>query len=154
MLIWLSLWSKVQTVYTWSRWCHSCLKPIVSCLIKIQTCFTFVVSTYTGYPEKEVIKWVFLLLMAVIFTHCCHQQIHAGKPSDTCGRMRGSILSMCRHVSCQGGQVRGTLPNGTPLSSSYAPLQMLTQHGRSRPLLDVTSDYIIHTTLVQSNLIT
>jgi len=37
MLAWLSDWSEVQMICTWSSWCHC--QPIVSCLIKIQFWF-------------------------------------------------------------------------------------------------------------------
>ena len=30
--------------------------PVVSCLIQIQTCFTFSVPAYTGCPGKEAVK--------------------------------------------------------------------------------------------------
>ena len=32
--------------------------PVISCLIKIQTGFTFLVPAYPGCPEKEAVKWV------------------------------------------------------------------------------------------------
>jgi len=32
--------------------------PIISCLILIQTGFTFLVPTYPGYPGKEAVKRV------------------------------------------------------------------------------------------------
>jgi len=37
VLLWLSVWSKVQIVCIWSSWCHS----ISSCFIKIQNGWTF-----------------------------------------------------------------------------------------------------------------
>jgi len=34
VLAWLSVWSEVQMICIWSRWCHC--HPIISCFIKIQ----------------------------------------------------------------------------------------------------------------------
>ena len=32
--------------------------PVISCLIQIQTSFTFLVLAYPGCPGKEATKWV------------------------------------------------------------------------------------------------
>ena len=34
-------------------------KPHISCLILIQTGFTFLVPAYPGFPGKEAVKWVY-----------------------------------------------------------------------------------------------
>ena len=36
--------------------------PIVSCLTKIQTGFTFLLPAYPGCPGKEAVTWVFSLM--------------------------------------------------------------------------------------------
>ena len=53
---WLSVWNKVQMMCIWSSWCHCHL--IISCFIKIQIRFTFLVPAYPGCPGKEAIKQV------------------------------------------------------------------------------------------------
>jgi len=37
----------------------------VSCLSKIQIGFTFLVPAYPGYPGKEAVKWLLLLLLLI-----------------------------------------------------------------------------------------
>jgi len=44
--------------------CH----PIISCFIKIQIGFTFLVPAYTGCPEKEAIEGV----SAVSLSYMCY----------------------------------------------------------------------------------
>jgi len=39
--------------------------PIISCFIKIQNAFTFLVLSYPGCPGKEAIKWVSVCLRNV-----------------------------------------------------------------------------------------
>jgi len=51
VLAWLSIWGEVQMIRTWSSWCHC--HPIVSCFIKIQNGFTFLVLAYPGCPGKR-----------------------------------------------------------------------------------------------------
>jgi len=36
------------------------LPPIISCFVKINNGFTFLVPAYLGCPGKEAIKWVFV----------------------------------------------------------------------------------------------
>jgi len=38
----------------------------VSCSSKIQIAFTFLVLAYPGYPGKEAIKWLLLLLLSYL----------------------------------------------------------------------------------------
>jgi len=52
VLVWLSVWSEVQIVASQNY--------IISCLIKIQTGFIFLVPAYLGCPGKEAIKQVLL----------------------------------------------------------------------------------------------
>jgi len=33
VLLWLSVWSKVQMICIWNSWCHC--HPVISCFIKI-----------------------------------------------------------------------------------------------------------------------
>jgi len=47
-LVWLSLWSEVQTICIWSSWCHC--HPIISCFITIQIGLTFLVLAYPDCP--------------------------------------------------------------------------------------------------------
>jgi len=49
VLVWLSVWSEVKMICIRSTWyqCH----PIISCFIKTQTDFTFLVPAYPGCPE-------------------------------------------------------------------------------------------------------
>jgi len=56
VLLWLSVWSKVQIICIWSSWrhCHS----VSSCFIKIQNGTASLVSAYPGCPGKETNKWV------------------------------------------------------------------------------------------------
>ena len=42
----------------WSSWC--CCHPVISCFIKIQNGFTFLVPVYPGCHGKEAVKWVFV----------------------------------------------------------------------------------------------
>jgi len=42
------------------------LPPIISCFIKIQTGFTFLVLAYSGGPGKEAIKRVSVLKVKII----------------------------------------------------------------------------------------
>ena len=58
VLLWLSVWSIVQMICIWSSYCH----PIISCFIKIQNGFTFLVLTYSGCPGKEAVKLVLLVV--------------------------------------------------------------------------------------------
>ena len=39
VLVWLSVWSKVQMICIWSSWCH--YHPIISCFIEIQNVLHF-----------------------------------------------------------------------------------------------------------------
>jgi len=44
----------------WSSWCHC--HPVMSCFIKIQIGFTFLVPAYQGCPGKEAVKWLSVCL--------------------------------------------------------------------------------------------
>jgi len=57
VLAWLAVWSEVQMICIWSSWCHC--HPIISCFIKFQNGFTFLMPAYTCYPGKEDVKWEF-----------------------------------------------------------------------------------------------
>jgi len=48
MLMWLSVWSEVQMIYI-----SYCPSPIISCIIKIQIGFTFLMPVYPRWPGKE-----------------------------------------------------------------------------------------------------
>jgi len=51
VLVWLSVWSEVQMVCTWSSWCHC--HPVISCFIQIQNASSFLVPSYPGCPGKR-----------------------------------------------------------------------------------------------------
>ena len=88
MLAWLSIWSKVQMICTWSSWCHC--HPIVSCFVKIPIGLTFLVLGYPAYPGKEAVKqvsWIlshlFLKLMfSMWLRHACSMSGNVGSVSD------------------------------------------------------------------------
>jgi len=86
LFIYLSIWSKVQMICTWSSWCHC--YSIISCFIKIQNGLTFLVPAYTGCSGKEAVKWVSGVCSV------CHWCQHA----CTCGRIYG--IKRCV-LSCQ-----------------------------------------------------
>jgi len=54
----LSFWSEVQVICVWSCWCHCHL--IISCFIKIQIGWTFLVPAYPGWSGKDAVcrEWV------------------------------------------------------------------------------------------------
>ena len=56
VLMWLSVWSKVQTCI-WPSWCH-CHSLTVSCFSKIQIGFTFLVPAHPGSPGQRAVKRV------------------------------------------------------------------------------------------------
>jgi len=49
---WLSVWSEVQMICTWSSWCHL----IISCFIKIQTGLTFLVRPTRLYWKRACLS--------------------------------------------------------------------------------------------------
>ena len=52
VLVWLSVWSKVQTCI-WPSWCHC---HSLSCFSKIQIGFTFLVPAHLGSHGKRAVK--------------------------------------------------------------------------------------------------
>ena len=46
--VWLSVWSEVRMICVWSSCCHC--QPIISCFIKIEIGFTFLLLAYYGRP--------------------------------------------------------------------------------------------------------
>jgi len=58
VLTWLSVCSKVQIVCIWSINATASQDAIISCLIQIQTGFSFLLLAYPCCPGKEVVKWV------------------------------------------------------------------------------------------------
>jgi len=56
VLVWLSVYSKVQMLCIWSSWCHC--HPIISCFITILNGLTF-----PGCPGKKAIKWLPVCLL-------------------------------------------------------------------------------------------
>jgi len=64
VLVWLSVWSKMQMICILSGWCRC--HPIISCFIKIQNDFAYLILAYPGCPEKEAVKWVLLFCDCVV----------------------------------------------------------------------------------------
>ena len=57
MLVWLSVWSKVQTcIWPSCCHCHSLTVKTVSCFSKIQIGSTFLVPAHLGSPGKRAVK--------------------------------------------------------------------------------------------------
>jgi len=56
VLLLLSVWSEVLVICIWSSWCLC--HPDISCFIKIQNGFTFLVPDYSGCPGKDAVKRV------------------------------------------------------------------------------------------------
>jgi len=54
VLVWLSVWGKVQMICIWSSWCHC--HPIISALIKIQIGLTFLVPAYQVFLGKRLLN--------------------------------------------------------------------------------------------------
>ena len=57
VLIWLSVWSKVQTCI-WPRWCHCHSLSLAS--VKSRLVFTFLVPAHPGSPGKRAVKRVYV----------------------------------------------------------------------------------------------
>ena len=61
VVLWLYVWSKVLNFFAYGPADATAmfLNPIISCLIKIQTGFTFLVPAWSGCPGKEAVeKWL------------------------------------------------------------------------------------------------
>jgi len=56
VLVWLSVWSKVQVICIWSSCCH-CHLIISYYFIKIQNGLTFLVLAYPGCAGKGAVEW-------------------------------------------------------------------------------------------------
>jgi len=112
VLVWLSVWSKVQMICFWSSWCHC--HPIISCFIKIQTGLTSLALAYSSCPRKKDDKWVFVLSYKINITHCLYHIIWL---LDS-GRLACSkstiyvVQSPMRHESCYPASI-GLTSKGT-----------------------------------------
>jgi len=62
VLVWLSVWSKVQTCI-WPSWCHCHSLPL--CFRKIQIGFTFLVPVHLGSTGKRAVKRVCVYLWKI-----------------------------------------------------------------------------------------
>jgi len=70
VLMWLSVWCRVQIMCIWSSWCHCHL--IISCLISEGSIYSiFLVLAYVCCPGKEDTKWVFFLSPLVLNKNMC-----------------------------------------------------------------------------------
>jgi len=92
VLAWLSVWSEVQMSCMWSSWCHC--YPIISCFIKIQNGFTFLVPAYPHCPGKEVVKWVSVCLSGPgpYLPFCCARLLLI--------EAYGLLLTFCMSYKC------------------------------------------------------
>ena len=63
VLVWLSVWSEVQTCI-WPSWCHW-HSLSVSCFSKIQIGFIFLVLAHLDSPGKRAVKWVCVLVTSL-----------------------------------------------------------------------------------------
>jgi len=89
----LAVWSEVQMICTWSRWCHC--HPIISCFIKIQIGLAFLVPAYPGCPGKDAVKRVSVCLSVIRQT--VRAVVSIGAANMTCCRgcptLQCSVLS-------------------------------------------------------------
>jgi len=70
VLAWLSVWSEVQTCIMAQL---MPLPPTVSCFIKIQIGFTFLVLAHLGSPGQRAVKRVCvygIIILMLFFTYC------------------------------------------------------------------------------------
>jgi len=70
VLAWLSVWSEVQTCIMAQL---MPLPPTVSCFIKIQIGFTFLVPAHLGSPGQRAVKRVCvygIIILMLFFTYC------------------------------------------------------------------------------------
>jgi len=82
------------------RLCELPLPLTVSCYSKIQIGFTFLVPAYPGYPGKEAVKWLLLLLLwvkALSRVHTFPDQFYFASASR---QLTALFLASCRIVSC------------------------------------------------------
>ena len=64
MVVWLYVWSEVKMIYIWFSWCHCHIT--ISCFIKTQNGFSFLLLACQGWPGKEAIKRVFVCLFVLV----------------------------------------------------------------------------------------
>jgi len=69
VLLWLSIGSEMQMICMWFSQCHC--HPIISCFLKIQNGFTFLVPAYPGCPGKEAVKQVLACSEYIMFAVFC-----------------------------------------------------------------------------------
>ena len=43
--------------------------PVISCLVKVQTGFVFLVPAHPGCPEEEAVTWVFCFVFVRLLNH-------------------------------------------------------------------------------------
>jgi len=68
VVVWLSVWSKVQTCI-WPSWCHCHSLSLAS--VKSRLVFTFLVAAHLGSPGKRAVKWVCVCKVSALnYLHC------------------------------------------------------------------------------------
>ena len=85
VLVWLSVWSEVQTCI-WPSW-YGIWPLTVSCFSKIQIGFTFLVPAHLGSPRKRAVKRVWVCSwtsplqghLTVLKVTVCHTARHYGE---------------------------------------------------------------------------
>ena len=66
VLVWLSVWSEVQTCI-WSSCCHC---RSLTCFSKVQIGFTFLVPAHPGSPGKRAVKLVCMCMVPAHLGSC------------------------------------------------------------------------------------
>jgi len=83
MLVWLSVWSKVQTCI-WPSWCHCYSLSLASVKSRLVLPFCFLVPAHLGSPGKRAIKQVCVCVCQTLFsTLSQHRQNMQGRKGRT-----------------------------------------------------------------------
>jgi len=129
----------------WSSWCHC--HHVVSCFIKIQNGFTFLVPAYPGCHGKEAVKWVFVCFVRKDCGQICSWKRSRRRWHHLCWTLAMS-LSTAEHVKhvCA---VQSTWEWGATTTSA---LPMTSRHAlKWRSYRNVLSfDWIIRTVITTS----
>ena len=87
MLVWLSVWSKVQIVCMWSSWCSCIPNPIISCLIKswlvLPFCYRHSQVVLEKRPLSECVH-VCVCYVFICFVSCARSIYTQLAPDSVC----------------------------------------------------------------------